>query len=222
MEKLEQQVSSLTFSRLFNISVEAFEGLHNFGLTLDQLFYLECLNTGLNGDYFDRVRGAALRSSLERKSYITNLGIVTTLGAKLLENMHKGKIPIAKVQPKPFTTSEIVHNFDKWWSTYPGTDVFIYKNKSFTGSRSLRVKKDDCKAKFGKILTEGEYTAEDLIKALEYEVTLKKEASLKEGVNKLSYLTNSLTYLNQRGFENFVELARTLKPIINQSSSIDI
>jgi len=34
----------------------------------------------------------------------------------------------------------------------------------------------------------------------------KKEASIKENTNKLKYMQNSLTYLNQRSYEPFIEL----------------
>jgi hypothetical protein len=98
--------------------------------------------------------------------------------------------------------------FERWWKAYPGTDTFSYKGKSFSGSRSMRVKKDECKVKLKKILEEGEYTIDELIAALEFEVLQKKENSLKTGTNKLSFQQNSLTYLNQRTFEPFIELVR--------------
>ena len=72
----------------------------------------------------------------------------------------------------------------------------------------MRVRKEDCKVKFKKILEEGEYTIDDLIAALEYEVLQKKENSLKTGANKLTFQQNSLTYLNQRTFEPFIELVK--------------
>ena len=62
--------------------------------------------------------------------------------------------------------------------------------------------------KFDKILIEGEYSVQELINALEYDVLMKKENSVKTGNNKLSYMQNSLTYLNQRSFESFIELIR--------------
>jgi capsule polysaccharide export protein KpsE/RkpR len=72
----------------------------------------------------------------------------------------------------------------------------------------MRVKKDDCKLKFKKILDEGEYTIDELVAALEYEVLQKKENSVKAGENKLKYMQNSLTYLNQRTFEPYIELIK--------------
>ena len=99
-------------------------------------------------------------------------------------------------------------DFEAWWKAYPGTDTFVHKGNNFTGSRSLRTKKDDCKIKFDKILEEGEYTVEEMIAALQYEVLQKKENSVKQKANKLTFMQNSLTYLNQRTFEPFIELVR--------------
>ena len=62
-------------------------------------------------------------------------------------------------------------------------------------------------------MNEGEYTAEDLIAALEYELKQKKENSIKTKSNKLSFMQNSFTYLNQRTFEPFIELIKEGKEI---------
>jgi hypothetical protein len=72
----------------------------------------------------------------------------------------------------------------------------------------MRVRKDECKLKFNKILGEGEYTVHELIKALELEVNQKKENSVKSGTNRMTFMQNSLTYLNQRTFEVFIELIK--------------
>jgi CRISPR/Cas system CSM-associated protein Csm2 small subunit len=78
----------------------------------------------------------------------------------------------------------------------------------------MRVKKDECKAKLNSILAEGEYTIKEMIAALEYEILQKKENSYKNKSNKLSFMQNSLTYLNQRTFEPFIELVREGKKIV--------
>jgi hypothetical protein len=67
---------------------------------------------------------------------------------------------------------------------------------------------ENCKLKFNAILSEGEYTADDLIAAVEFDVLQKKENSVKNNENKLKYMQNSLTYLTQRSFEPFIELVR--------------
>ena len=111
-------------------------------------------------------------------------------------------------------------DFDKWWLTYPGTDTFTYKSQSFTGTRGMRVKKDECKIKFDSIVEEGEYKPTELIAALEYEILQKKENSIKTKVNRLTFMQNSLTYLNQRSFEPFIELIREGKTIKESAEPI--
>ncbi len=78
----------------------------------------------------------------------------------------------------------------------------------FKGNRALRVKKEDCRLKINKILNENQYNIEDLINALELEVYQKHESSYKENKNKMDYMQNSLTYLNQATYEPFIELVK--------------
>ncbi len=144
----------------------------------------------------------ALYQGVLRKGLITEDGKITLTGKELITFTEQPGAD--KIIKRKVTTSD----FDLWWKAYPGTDTFSQDGRSFTGTRSLRVKKDDCKAKVAAILNEGEYTIQDLISALEFEVAQKKAASVKEKTNKLSYMQNSLTYLNQRTFEPFIELIR--------------
>ena len=55
-------------------------------------------------------------------------------------------------------------------------------------------------------MNEGDYTAEQLIEALKIEISQKVNMSMKTKQNRLTYMQNSLTYLNQRTFEAFIEL----------------
>lgn len=146
---------------------------------------------------------AALYQTLIRKGLISETDEkVTTQGKELLKFMET-KEATKIVKRKPATTE-----FEEWWKAYPGTDTFTHKGKKFTGARSLRQNKEECRLRFDKILLEGEYTAAQLIEALAFDVLQKKENSVKTGTNRLSYMQNSLTYLNQRSFEPFIELIK--------------
>ena len=53
----------------------------------------------------------------------------------------------------------------------------------------------------------------------------KKDNSVKTGVNKMTFMQNSLTYLNQRTFEPFIELIKegnniVEAPVIKWSTDI--
>lgn len=148
----------------------------------------------------DSPKVAVLYQSLLRKGLIFDDNKLSIPGRELLVFVDSKE---GKRLKKPVVESS---EFSLWWECYPRTDTFEYRGKKFTGSRSLRVDKDNCRLKFNKILLEGEYNVEKLIAALKLEVDQKKERSFKEGSNKLSYMQNSLTYLNQRTYEGFIEL----------------
>ena len=58
-----------------------------------------------------------------------------------------------------------------------------------------------------------------MLEALNFDVLQKKENSVKMKTNKLTYMQNSLTYLNQRTFEPFIELIKEGAKIEQQSSA---
>lgn len=186
-----------------------FEELIKSGYNLDMLFFVMLVEDDADVDQIitSSTKMQILYQSVRRKGLLSETNKITTLGKEMLALL--GEEKGAKMPKKKKTDSD----FDKWWTKYPGTDTFSYKGESFTGTRGMRVKKEDCRVKFDNILSEGEYTAQDLIAALEYEILQKKENSLKTKVNRLTFMQNSLTYLNQRSFEPFIELIREGKVI---------
>jgi len=135
-----------------------------------------------------------------RKGFLTSEGKLTLSGKDLLQYMTtpEGTKFVKKVVDESL--------FNKWWVSYPGTDTFNHRGKNFKGTRSLRAAKARCKIEFDKIVDEGEHTGLQLIEALNYDVNMKKEDSISKGRNGLTFMQNSLTYLNQRSYEAFIEL----------------
>lgn len=186
-----------------NVNPQQFEELIKRGYNLDVIFLLNLIDEQY--DISPLCKGsmkiASVYQSLIRKGLITqNDEKLTLIGKDLLEFMN-AKTNVKIIKRKPATT-----DFEEWWKTYPGTDSFEYKGKSFKGTRALRLHKDDCRLKFDKILLEGEYTAAQLIAALNFEVIQKKETSITENTNRLKFMQGSSVYLNQRAFEPFIEL----------------
>ena len=217
MEQLPLPRKSLA---LFNITSEGYQQLQHLDLVLDQIFYLECLSNNINLSEFDKSKLSAIKSSLARKGYVSLSGSITEKGIGLLGCLIKGQ-PFEQLLAGKVGSHK--SEFDRWWIAYPATDAFTHKGKEFAGTRALKMKKDECRIRFYRILEDREYTAEDLIRALEYEVLMKKNNSIAEGTNKLKYQQNALTYLNQRTWENFIELSKTkMKETGNQSHTIDI
>lgn len=192
------------------MTVESFKELIEKGLSLDLVFVLEKIKEGR--EVLSGTKMLNLKSTLERKGYIHS-GTITKEGIELLDSLKE-----KKVKTKKFIKFE--DEFTKWWKMYPGTTEFTHKGRNFPGSRALRMKKEDCKVKFEKILEEG-IRGEDMVKALEKEIAQKKDESLRTGQNKLNYMQNSLTYLNQRTFEPYIELIKETKEV-KTGNSIDI
>lgn len=197
------------------VTFSHFEELYKNGYTLDMLFILKLAE---EGDVMflcqDDIKLKTLLQGMIRKGILTENGGVTLSGKAVLEILNKEEIkPLSRKIP------DKTDDFERWWKAYPGTDTFTYRGKSFSGTRSMRVKKDDCKLKFTKILNEGEYTADEMIAALQFEVEQKKDNSVKASENKLKYMQNSLTYLNQRTFEPYIEL---IKEGVNNAPSPSI
>jgi len=191
-----------------------FEELIKKSYSLDVIYLLKLIEQQIDVQPLceGSMKIAALYQTLIRKGLIsTNDEKITTEGKELLKFIET-KEATKIVKRKPATTE-----FEEWWKAYPGTDTFTHKGKKFTGSRSLRRDKDECRLRFDKILLEGEYTAAQLIEALEFDVLQKKENSVKTGTNRLAYMQSSNTYLNQRSYEPFIELIKEGAKVIEES-----
>ncbi len=178
--------------------------LHKKGYSSDIVHLLEYVENGEDLDEIskDSPKLGNIIQSLYRKGLISDNHNLTKEGKELISFLsikENKKIVKKKLSEEPFQL---------WWTAFPSSDTFDYKGKHFPGTRSLKAKKDDCKLKLNKILNEGQYTIEELVKAIELEVHQKKENSVKENVNKLKYMQNSMTYLNNYTYESYVELVR--------------
>jgi len=194
-----------------NVTPHHFQEIISKGYDLNIVFLLRLINEqyDLSALLTESAKINAMIQGIVRKGLVNEeLTKLTTQGQEILVFMDS-KEP-RKIVKKKVDESE----FEKWWKAFPGTDNFEYKGRKFTGCRSLRADKDSCRSKFDKIILDGDYTAEQLIEALKYDVQSKMEASIKTGMNKLTYLQNSKTYLHQFSFEPFIELIKNGNKII--------
>lgn len=186
-----------------NITFEQFEQLYKQGVTLDMIFLLKTIEEQEETVVLEKnSKMDILYNTLYRRGFFSEEGKITLSGKELLKSILENSIvPVRKKKV-------VDDSFERWYAAFPPTDFFEHRGKKFTGTRSLRNSKEDCKNKLKAILNEGEYTIDELIKALEFEVLQKKEQSVKTGINKLSFMQNSKTYLHQRSYESFVELIK--------------
>jgi len=202
------------------LTSDHFRELFKKGMSLDIVYLLKTIENGedLNDLSKDIPKLGNVVQSLYRKGLVSDNHNLTIEGKALIAFLStKGK----KIPKKKDKTED----FDKWWAAYKATDDFTYKGKHFPGTRSLRSKKDDCRIKLNKILAEGQYTIEEMIAALELEFHQKMENSIKTNTNKLSFQQNSMTYLNNYTYENYIELVRKgvkakEEPILNGGTEI--
>ena len=192
-------------SKLATLKFSHFEQIHKNGYNLDMVFLLLLAEQDVDVKSLCTAspKLGVLYQGIYRKGLITEDNKITLSGKAVLEFLIETSPETQLVKKKV-----IDDDFNRWWKAYPGTDTFKYKGQSFTGTRGLRKEKEDCKTKLYKILDEGEYTIDEMVAALEYEVLQKKENSVKQKSNRLTFMQNSLTYLNQRTFEPFIELIR--------------
>ena len=178
-----------------HITPQQFEELIKKSYSLDIIYLLKLIEAEYDVEplYENSMRLSAIYQSLRRKGLIAeDENRLTTTGKDLLAFVGEDKTQKKFVKRKPHATL-----FEEWWKTYPGTDTFSYNGKKFRGTRALRKDKQACKIKFDAILNEGDYTAQQLIGALKFEIEQKVLESMRRGTNRLTYMQNSLTYLNQ-------------------------
>lgn len=174
------------------------------GYDLNIVFLLETIEKGFKID--NRVsRINSYMQLMRRRGILTEDNNISVEGRKLLEYYRSEEIENLSLLQKE--EKDVI--FEQWWNAYPATNGFVWEGRKFPSTRSLRAQKDKCYEKFNSILLKGNYTADDLIKALELEVVSKKMSSYKKKTNELTYMHNSLTYLNQDDYMGFVEMIRS-------------
>ncbi len=208
---------------IIKLPIEQFLKIYEAGLTLDHIYLLQYFERSV--EYPQELRTVKIEpliQTLIRKGLLTHEHKITKAGELVLQSFKYSNFVMKPEKAKSVIDNSASISFDSWWKVYPSTDIFEHKGRKFNGNRGLKTKKDECKAAFVKIINEGEFTASDLIRALEYEVLMKKEASLREGENKLKYMVNTRSYLSQRLFENFVTISKEKPTAEKGSPSIDI
>jgi hypothetical protein len=181
-----------------NLTISHFSALLAENFSLDHIFLLELASKGTNIFLLKGKRIASAVQTLNRKYLIDADGHVTDEGFKVLNlKFNAPAVEITEIVPS---------RFDDWWNVYPATDGFKHEGREFYRSRALRISKEDCKKKFDVIIAKGLYTADQIIEATKIDVETRKKASVREDKNKLTFLQNSATYLNQLSFDPFVEL----------------
>ena len=161
-----------------HITPEKFEELIKKSYSLDIIYLLKLIEAehDVQPLYENSMRISAIYQSLRRKGLIAeDENKLTIVGKDLINYLSPEDTKRKFVKRKPQATA-----FEEWWKTYPGTDTFSYQGRKFRGTRALRKDKQACKIKFDAILLEGDYTSDQLIQALKYELEQKILMSIRQ------------------------------------------
>ena len=196
---------------LVNINLQAYREMTEMSLSISHIYLIEMSYH----EQYDKIESISdilkvkgYLQTLVRKDYITEENKITERGKELYDKLVAESKNMSYI-PKP-TNKTKEQLFEEWWAEYPKTTHWVSGGRTFFGDRGLKIKKQACREKYIKILSEG-FDHMDLVKALKYEIKLKKEMSVKQGVNKLEFMKNTESYLNARVFENFIEAAKISK-----------
>lgn len=205
-----------------NLTTHHFREIITKSYSLDHIFLLKLINDGYDVSELCKSSNKidSLVQTLVRKELLTEDRQTVTITGKDLLTFMETKHPEKLKKAKDYSTE-----FDKWWNTYPATDGFTYRERTFAPTRTLRQAKEACRAKFEKIIEKGKYSVDDLVAGLTLDIQMRKEDSVRSGTNKLKYMQNSLTYLNQETYEASIELSKTVKvtePKQKPTGGIDI
>lgn len=188
------------------VTIEKYYTLIKQGYSLDLVYLLIAIKNNVIISS-DNKKVETLLHTLMRKGLLSEERKVTLEGEDLLNfiNSKDGEVSVYHKRNTP------EDKFKEFWDTFPSTDTFEYNGMKFEGSRALKMNKPECKIKFDAIINEGEYTAQEIIEAVKYDVDQKKRNSFRTRQNKLSYIQNSLTYLRQKSFVPYIELMKSSK-----------
>lgn len=189
-------------------------------LDINLIFLFEMLHNGYEPEDMDNIKVKGWVQTLIKKGWINEALCITNFGAEMYNNLFiEDSTPTTVIKKKRVINKT---KFDEWWNIFPATDKFEFKGKMFSGTRALRLNKDECKLLFTKWVSNGDYTPDQIIQGTLTDIETRKNASLREGKNKLSFIQNSATYLRQAAFDGFIgETVEEEKPV-QSDNTIDI
>tara|TARA_R110000851_G_scaffold153833_2_gene295856 strand:- start:929 stop:1516 length:588 start_codon:yes stop_codon:yes gene_type:complete len=172
------------------IDLELLLILNKHNLTIEEYMVLYCKYHSYN--WLSRYRVA-------EKTYNKLINDEWLGRTRTLLNKHKEKFLYLTEGELPVKKSFTEEDLDKVWEAFPTTDKCGIHPKT----RTLRSNKKDCKIAIGNILSEGEFTATQLIGAINSEVQARTSKSIRE--NKLTFMKNFKSWLTARDFEGWMD-----------------
>ncbi len=127
---------------------------------------------------------------------------ITDKGEEII-SLLKEEFDTFKKKEISFSKSNFEHKFQEFWDTFPSSDKFMH----FPRSRVLKTELEKCRKIYKKLLED--YTHEEIMKALNFEINMR-ESNSATGLNKpfsdFKYMKASSTWLNNKEFLSLKEL----------------
>lgn len=162
-------------------------------------------------EHFEELGNFTPLNHLKKWGYVHN-NAVTEKGKDLLEEFkgitYNGEFSTRKKVGRK--KKEYSKDFLEFWKEFPSTNTYKYGGKSFVGTRTLRVNKDGCQLKYNEALEE--FTPHQILHGLKVYLSIMKARSIKENTNTLQYMPNSHRFLNERIFEDYIDLKVVPEP----------
>lgn len=195
----------LSLNKPFYIDVAHFVRLKKAKIQMEGLYVLHLLMEGIE------LPPEALNSRdwLRRKQYIDDNQAITDWGKELYASLTGEVTDVLKKavnKAKPIGGEEKKDSFEAWWNTYPASNYFEHKGKTFKGTQAKRQKKEECRKLFI-VLCNSHFRAEDVIRATKFHIDMAKEESVIRRDNQLSFIPNSERYLREKKFEPFISIS---------------
>lgn len=198
---------------------ELIEKIESLGISFDEFLILYKMYSYENNVRDIPYSSDMINTYLELESKNLIRIIENENGALTFFLRENGTVMIDSFLDKPDTTNKTVktpikdknHMFEEFWLTFPSSDEHsIYKK-----TRILKAGKDACKRKYIDYIKAGA-DHNDIIKALKYEIKLRRDSN--NGQNKMTFMKNSLTWLNSKEFEIILE---TMEEDVDSNNSSD-
>lgn len=190
--------------------------LDKYTITADQIVMMEAIFQK-ETDFLEKLfhiekQRKLLLQNLVRRGYLELYD--EELGFEFHHNIYvtdKGEDVILTLKERfeEFKKEEIVFNktdfethFQEFWDTFPSSDKVLH----YPRTRVLRTEQDKCRKMYKKLLEE--YTHEDIMKALNYEINMRTSNSTGKSFSDLKYMKASVTWLNNKEFLSILEIMK--------------
>jgi hypothetical protein len=126
---------------------------------------------------------------------------VTDLGEDIIASL-RDRFESFKREDINFTKTNFEQLFQEFWETFPTSDKVLH----YPRTRVLRTEQEKCKKLYKKLLED--YTHDEIIKALKYEINMRLANSTGKMFSDFKFMKASITWLNNKEFLAILDIMK--------------